>query len=234
MEASSRTKSPRRLRSLVVASNLLVAVIAILAIFAGVAIILDSAHFEKPSKAQILKVRELLHTESLGSKQTTGINKTDYRGRYKLELLSKAPSSRIEKGDILEESAAALSGKPTTRSWRNFPYVLVAVAGLTLLATMVGLLAIHREPIFLLFTLTLLVSVLVILQAFALHELMSLEDSPQTNLFAPLSFMSFHRYIIPVLLMNSALSLIVFILLSVQFFMYHNNNQSPFKILQSI
>ena len=89
MEAASRTKSPRKLRPLVLTSNLLVAVIPILAIFAGVALIQDSSPSQK---VQVLKVRELSNIKSFDSKETTAdtnSSRTDIR-RYKLQLQSKA------------------------------------------------------------------------------------------------------------------------------------------------
>ena len=229
---------------MVVTSNLLVAVVAILAIFAGVAIILDSSCIQKINEMQDLKVRDLSNIKSFGSTEPTdsNSNRTDIR-RHKLELQSKVPLSTGETGKILEESADSLLGKPTTRGWRNFPYVLIAVGSLTLLTTLVGLLAVHREPVFLLLTLALLVSVLLVLQAFALGVLVvPLEDRSQANQYTPLkqltqtmtTFVSFQRCVIPVLVVNCALSLIVLILCFVQFLMHHHNNQSPFKILQPI
>ena len=54
MEASSRKKSPTMLRALVLTSNLLVALVAILAIFEGLALSLDSSQIQK---VQAPKVR---------------------------------------------------------------------------------------------------------------------------------------------------------------------------------
>ena len=229
------------LRLMVVTSNLLVAVVAILAIFAGVAIILDSSWIQKINEMQDLKVRDLSNIKSFGSTEPTdsNSNRTDIR-RHKLELQSKDPLSMIEeRGNILEESAGALHGKPTTRGWRNFPYVLIAIGSLTLLTTLVGLLAIHREPLSLLITLAVLVSLLLILQSFALAVLLPLS---QTNQYTAMkqrtetmtTFLSLLECVIPVLVFNCALSLIVLILSFVQFYIHRHNNQSPFKILQPI
>ena len=239
MEAASRTKSPRKLRPLVMTSNLLVAVVALLAIFAGVALIQDSS---RSQKVQVLKVRGPSNIKRFDSKETiddTNSNRTDIR-RYKIEIQSKASSSVGDEGNIWEESA--LPGKPTTTAhgWKNFPYVLVAVGGLTLLTTLVGLLAIHTEPVFLLLTLAVLVSVLLILQAFALGVLVPLEDTSQANQYTAMkqltetTFVSFESCVIPVLMVNCALSLIVLILCFVQFFLHRYNTQSPFKILHPI
>ena len=244
MEASSRTKSPRMLRPMVVTSNLLVAVVAILAIFAGVAIILDSSWIQKINEMQDLKVKDLSKIRSFGSTEPTDSKgkRTDIR-RHKLELWSKVPLSTGETGKVLEESSDALAGKPTSRGWRNFPYVLIAVASLTLLTTSVGLLAIQREPLSLTLTLTLLVAILLILQSFALAVLLlPLEDMSQPNQHTAVKqrpetmtiFLSLLECVIPVLVFNCALSLIVLILCFVQFFMHRHNTQSPFKILHPI
>ena len=236
MEASSRTKSPTMLRALVLASNLLVALVAILAIFEGVALCLDSSRIQK---VQVLKVRGLSsNIKSFDSKETTESNGRDIR-RHKFELQPKTSSSRGEGENISEESTDPLPAKSTTRSWRNFPYVLVAVGVLTLLTTLVGLQAVHREPVFLLLALAALVSVLVVLQTFALGVLLPLEGMQQqtnqnTALKQPTIFASLQRYLVPVLAINCALSFIVLNLCFVQFVLHRHNTQSPFKILQPI
>ena len=218
------------MRALVLTSNLLVALVAILAIFEGLALSLDSSRIQK---VQALKVRELSpNIKSFDSKETTDTIRQD-TGRHKLELQSKASSLRGDRGNILEEHA-----KPTTRSWRNFPYVLVAVGVLTLLTTLVGLQAVYREPVFLLLALSVLIGVLVILQSFALGILLPLEDMPQTNESTTLKqltiFTSLQRYVVPVLAVNCGLSFIVLVLCFVQFVFHRHNTQSPFKILHPI
>ena len=238
MEASSRAKSPTVLRALVLTSNLLVALVAILAIFEGVALCLDSSRIQK---VQVLKVRGLSsNIKSFDSKETTetNSNRRDIR-RHKLELQSKASSSRGEGENISEKIVDPLPAKSTTRSWRNFPYVLVAVGVLTLLTTLVGLQAVHREPVFLLLALAALVSVLVVLQTFALGVLLPLEGMQQqtnqnTALKQPTIFASLQIYVVPVLAINCALSFIVLNLCFVQFVLHRHNTQSPFKILQPI
>ena len=56
MESS---KSVRMLRSMLVTSNLLSALVALLSILAGLVIIFDSSQFEKINQMQALKVRKL-------------------------------------------------------------------------------------------------------------------------------------------------------------------------------
>ena len=56
MESS---KSVRMLRSMLVTSNLLSALVALLSILAGLGIIIDSSQFEKINQMQALKVRKL-------------------------------------------------------------------------------------------------------------------------------------------------------------------------------
>ena len=56
MESS---KSVRMLRSMLVTSNLLSALVALLSILAGLAIILDNSQYEKINQMQAVKVRKL-------------------------------------------------------------------------------------------------------------------------------------------------------------------------------
>ena len=237
MESS---KSVRMLRSMLVTSNLLSALVALLSILAGLAIILDSSQFEKINQMQALKVRKLAETGRQDFEDRTGTKGTDRRS-HKFELQLQVSRTLGERKMEAQESVRP-AHKPTTRRWKNFPFVLVAVAGLTLLTSIVGLFAVHQEPLVLLLSLMSSLLVLLLLQSFALGVLVPLEDLTQSSLNEVLRkpianvplFYSFHKFVIPTLIFNCTLSSLLMILCFVQLSMHRRSTQSPFEYLQPI
>merc|ERR1712107_544711 len=92
------------------------------------------------------------------------------RRSHKFELQLQVSRTLGERKTEAQESVRP-AHKPTTRRWKNFPFVLVAVANLTLLTSIVGLFAVHQEPL-----------VLLLLQSFALGVLVPMEDLTQSSL----------------------------------------------------
>ena len=189
---------------------------------------------------QALKVRKLAETGRLDFEDRTGTKGTDRRS-HKFELQLQVSRTLGERKIEAQESVRP-AHKPSTRRWKNFPYVLVAVAGLTLLTSIVGLFAVHHEPLVLLLSLMISLLVLLLLQSFALGVLVPLENLTQSSLNEVLRkpianvplFYSFHKFVIPTLIFNCTLSSLLMILCFVQLSMLRRSTQFPFQYLQPI